>query len=388
MAEATLDDGKIECQIDGARVHSIKIHIRDNYADAWSIERYQREFPGAPLLSKLAEDAVRRRKEEIKKEAAGEETDRKPMHEVFGLPSKSTINPRGHQIMVRTISAADLEEEDLSYVPDVDPNYVFNIELTKSALIAFELAMPAYFWGFHGTGKTTCWEQVCARTGRPFSRVQHTINTEEAHILGQYVVRDGETKFNLGPLPIAMLRGYVYCADEYDIAMPSVVAVYQPVLEGKALVIKDAPPELRVIRPHKNFRFVATGNTNGCGDETGLYQGTQIQNAANYSRFALTEEVGYMDGKVETSVVAGQAGIGMKEAGKLVEFANEVRKAFKGGQINMTVSPRELINAAKNGLVRGGDWRAGLKLAYMNRLSRTDREVVDAFAQRMFGEAA
>ena len=34
---------------------------------------------------------------------------------------------------------------------------------------------------------------------------------------------------------------------------------------------------------------------------------------------------------------------------------------------------------------RGGDWRGGLKLAFANRLTRTDREVCDSFAQRIFG---
>jgi cobaltochelatase CobS len=212
--------------------------------------------------------------------------------------------------------------------------------------------------------------------------VQHTVNTEEAHILGQYIVvtevttgSDGKehvhsvTKFNPGPLPLAMKYGWVYCADEYDFGMPSVLAAYQPVMEGKALIIKDAPPEWRVVDPHPNFRFVATGNTNGGGDETGLYQGTQIQNAANYSRFAVTKQVGYMPPKIEAAVVAGK----------------KIRTAFSGGQISNVVSPRELINAALFGVVTGGNWREGLALAFANRLSPTDREVVDQFAQRVFG---
>ena len=202
--------------------------------------------------------------------------------------------------------------------------------------------------------------------------------------MGQYVVKDGSTQFQLGPLPTAMLFGYEYCADEYDFAMPSVLSVYQPVLEGKPLVIKDAPPEFRVIRPHPNFRFVATGNTNGGGDETGLYQGTQIQNAANYSRFSIVEEVGYMEPKIEAAVVAGQSGIDRKDADKLVAFAKEVRDAFKAGRIGATISPRELISSAKLGLVRGSDWRGGLRLGFTNRLSRTDKEVVEQYAQRLF----
>jgi cobaltochelatase CobS len=288
--------------------------------------------------------------------------------------------------------------DDQAFIPDQDPDFIFNIDLVKITLMALEMRTPGLLWGLHGTGKTSIWEQVCAKTNRPFQRVQHTINTEEAHVLGQYVVRqkvivdkdDKEhvhavTEFNLGPLPIAMLNGHVYCADEYDFGLPSVLAVYQPVMEGKPLVIKDAPPEYRIIRPHPNFRFVATGNTNGGGDETGLYQGTQIQNAANYSRFGITAEVGYLDAKVEAAIVAGKSGCRMEEAKKIIAYASEIRKSFVAGNISSTISPRELINAANWGCAMAGNWRNGLNLAFANRLSRTDREVCDQFAQRLFG---
>ena len=389
--EVLENDGKITCQIDGALCHSIQLHLRDHHAE-WTVERYKAEFPDAPLLSKLAEKKLQQRRdqEKARTEAAPETTGRKAMvmkkqafHEVFDLgSSKAAMNARGEPIMITVMD--DLDEEAESYIPSVDENYVFNIDLTKTGLMAMELGMPFYFWGYHGTGKTTAMEQIAARTKRPFLRVQHTINTEESHIVGQYVVRNGNTEFQLGPLPTAMIHGYFYCADEYDFAMPSVLSVYQPVLEGKALIIKDAPPEFRVIRPHANFRFGATGNTNGGGDETGLYQGTQIQNAANYSRFSIVEEVGYMEPKIEAAVVSGQSGIDRKDAEKLVSFAKEVREAFKAGRIGATISPRELINSAKLGLVRGSDWRGGLKLGFTNRLSRTDKEVVEQYAQRVF----
>lgn len=407
------DEGKIVCKIDGALTHSVQLHIRKNHPN-WMIpgkvkhpqtgviedglvpdmERYQREFPGAPVLSKQAADGLRRKKALSATEAVAMSGGLKPVAEAFDLPAKLLMNAQGKPIMVQVEDRSALPEEDAALIPDVDPNYVFNIELLKIAIIAIQLNIPALFWGLHGSGKTTIWEQVCARTNRPMLRIQHTINTEESHVLGQWTVKDGATEFNLGPLPIAMMRGLPYLADEYDFALPSITSVYQPVLEGKALVIKEAPPEYRVIRPHANFRFMATGNTNGIGDETGLYQGTQIQNAANYSRFGITEEVHYPEPKIEQAIIVGQARYNghalckTEEAEKLVKFATEFRKQFKAGQVSSTVSPRELIRAATLAGVRGGDYRGGLRLAFMNRLSRTDKEVAEQFAQRIFGGAA
>jgi cobaltochelatase CobS len=167
--------------------------------------------------------------------------------------------------------------------------------------------------------------------------------------------------------------------------MPSVLSVYQPVLEGKPLLIKDAPHDQRVIVPHPNFRFLATGNTNGGGDETGLYQGTQIQNAANYSRFGIVIEIRYMEEKLEMAVVSSQSDCTTEQAGKVVRFANDVRDAFRGNRISSTISPRELITIAKLARARGDMWRYAVEVGFLNRLSRIDKEVVGQFSQRVFG---
>lgn len=410
-ATAADDDGKITCQIDGAKVHAIQTHLKNNHPD-WTIERYKAEYPMAPLLSKKAEQQIQARRAanaaasgaaaapaQIADAPAAVATaaaagDRqigmmgfitKAFHELFELGNApAALSSLGKAIPVELFN--DHTPEDLALVPKIDDRYVFNIDLTKKVLVGFKLGFPVYLWGYHGTGKTTVLEQAAARTRRPFSRVQHSQGMDESHVLGQWIVKNGETVYQLGPLPEAMLRGHVYCADEYDFALPGVIAIYQSVLEGKPLVIKDAPPEYRVITPHPQFRFVATGNTNGVGDETGLYQGTMIQNAANFSRFPITEEVRYMEAAIETSIVISQAGVQKDAATKIVQFANKVREEFKDGKIGMTISPRELISAAKLALVFGNNWQEGLKLAYVNRLSRADQNTINQFIQRIFGD--
>lgn len=304
-----------------------------------------------------------------------------PLHEVFGVgTAKGAMSPRGEPIPITVLPDGDHPE----LIPEIDTNYVYELEALKNTLLGIELNMPTYVWGHAGTGKTTLLEQVCARTKRPMLRVQHTANTEESHILGQWTAKGGETKFELGPLPLAMKHGWMYLADEYDFAMPSVLAVYQPVLEGKSLVIKEADAENRIIRPHPNFRFVATGNTNGAGDETGLYQGTNIQNAANYDRFAMVIQVLYMKPELEAQVLVNQTGIPSEHAARIVDFANRVRESYDGNKISSTISPRTLINAAKIGQ-RRGSYRAGVGLSFTSKLSRVDREVCDGLAQRIFG---
>lgn len=404
-AKPTLND-RIICHIDGEMVHSIKLHIDQKHSDTWTVERYVREFPGQPLMSEYAREFALKRKKEaeeaklrdaaaLKAQASAAGTEASTLtvnmayfHDIFELGSAPAArSATGNNISISILSGHDMAAMD--YLPDIDTRYVFNIDLLKRVMMAYELNKPIYLWGFHGTGKTTVLEQASARTKRPFVRVQHTLNMQESDVLGQWTVRDGATQFQLGPLPMAMINGWVYCADEYDVAMPAVTALYQPVLEGKALLIKEAPQHLRRIVPHPQFRFAATGNTNGIGDETGLYQGTLVQNAANYSRFAITEEVKYMEPAIETSILMSRVtDMSKADANKVVKFANEVRKMFAEGRLSMTISPRELINACELAAVLGGNIQEGIKMAFSNRLSRVDSKTVGEYLQRAFGNAS
>lgn len=394
---------KIKCEVDGAMVHSIQAHLRANYPNEWTLQRYQEVYPDAPLLSDFARkalDKAKMDKEEAEKRAremasqvsneagqpqlqAAYQITAQPMHEVFELGNvPAALGSSGQPIPVQVFGGHT--GESLNYLMETDKSYVFNIELLKKVLVGFALNKPVYLWGMHGTGKTTVIQQAAARTRRPVMRIQHTINMEESHVLGQWVVKNGQTEFQLGPLPMAMINGWVYIADEYDFAMPSVTAVYQPVLEGQPLLIKDAPPHLRKIIPHPDFRFCATGNTNGCGDETGLYQGTLMQNAANFSRFGITEEVEYMDATIEENILRSKAKVPPPVAKKIVKLANDVRKMFRDGKIGMTISPREMIAAAEVGIAFGGNWKLGIELAFANRLPRADKKAVQEYLQRTF----
>lgn len=396
---------RIKCEICGAEVHSIQVHLKNDHPTV-TLAEYQQKYPKAEILSELAKIKLAEA-EALKKKSAGEgtgesavgvemagsaasasvipisaaTTTKKAMHEVFGLGKVAGVmNARGEPIPVSVLTLVNSPE----LVPDIDPNYVFELESLKNVLMAIELDIPMYLWGHAGTGKTTLIEQVCARTNRPALRIQHTVNTEESHIVGQWTAKGGETHFELGPLAVAMKNGWVYLADEYDFALPSVLSVYQPVLEGKSLVIKEADAANRIIRPHPNFRFVSTGNTNGSGDETGLYQGTNIQNAANYDRFHMVLEIKYMKAALETQILINQASIAKEDAAKLVDFANRVRESYDGSKISAPISPRTLIAAAQIGL-RKGSYRAGIGLSFANKLSKVDKEVVDGLAQRIFG---
>jgi len=390
VASKTESDDKIACEICGARVHSIQIHLRDGVHGETTMQDYTNAYPGAPVMSDLAkrklEEGRSARRIEMATAAvipmrSTDGIEKVAMHELFELGStKSTLSASGKPIPISKIHGGD---PDL--VPEIDNGYVYDLDSLKNVLLGLEDNIPTYIWGHMGTGKSTLVEQIAARTGRPMMRIQHTINTEESHIVGQWTVKDGHTVFEPGPLALAMRNGWLYMADEYDFALPNVTSVYQAVLEGKSLVIKEADAANRVIKPHPQFRFVATGNTNGSGDETGLYQGTNIQNAANYDRFGVVIQMTYMPKRQEMQILINQSGLMKEDAERFVSFASLVREAFDGGKLSSTISPRTLITASRLG-IKKGSWVAGLNLSFANKLSKIDREVVDGLMQRVFGE--
>jgi cobaltochelatase CobS len=377
---------KITCQLCGAQIHSVQKHLAEDHPEV-SLAAYREQFPAAPLLSDAAKEKIAERRSQGDKSPVT--TPIKPaggsryLHEVFELGEVvAAMSAAGKPIPVTVLDAID-GEFGSGMVPAVDKAYVFNIDLLKTVLMCLEMNLPCYLWGHMGTGKTTVYEQACAGTARPMIRVNHTLNTEEAHILGQHVYRDGQTRWQPGWLSIAMRYGLVYVADEYDFAVPHVLSVYQPVLEGKALVVKDADPEWRVIQPHPNFRFLANGNTNGTGDSTGIYQGTQLQNAANYERFAVVQKVDFMDPTIEKRILMTKCGLNSKDSDNLVKFAGLIRSEVDKNSISTPITPRSLLNAARLGIVKG-DFKTGLMLAYINRLTPVEQEVAKQLSQRIF----
>lgn len=322
------------------------------------------------------------------------------INELFGINSKRPFFKKDASTL--RVSDEEYNSPDFKrdYVPLIDEGYNFREEDIRVITLAFANNMPTYLFGHAGVGKTSLIEQYCARTRRPFLRVQHTADVESAHIVGQWVVKEENgnaiTKFELGPLAFAMKYGLVYCADEYDFGQPAVLSVYQAVLEGKPLIIKEADEENRVIMPHKNFRFFATGNTNGTGDNTGLYQGTSIQNSANYERFAITKKVNYMSPEEEKQIllcktkIASLTGDENKEAREttvesIVKFANQLRSKFEEGTISIAPSIRVLINIVNIGWSLG-DLKLGVEYAYSNRLNETDREAVRKVADQYISD--
>mgnify|MGYP000610236305 CR=1 FL=1 len=315
----------------------------------------------------------------------------KEAHKIFGVRANTaaTKNGKGEPIILEVLP--DRTDGTEKFIPVENTRYVFPIEDSISLAMALDsrVRVPVLLWGYHGSGKSTLAEQVCFKLNRPCIRVQHSVDTEASDIVGQWTLEGDKTAFHYGPLARAMRDGLVYIADEYDFALPNVLAVYQAVLEGAPLFIKQAPEDMAMVKPHPDFRFIATGNTNGRGDETGLYQGTQIQNAANYSRFGITVKIDYQSPEAEKQIIGNYIGtVPDADMASLMEFVKLVRKAYDDKSITNTISTREIITVARLAILKGRDgpnWTYAVEHAFTNRMSTIDSAAINSIRQRVFG---
>lgn len=243
-----------------------------------------------------------------------------------------------------------LDEEDTNvpnhteYIPERDPLYVPEGSYFKLVkLFKSKKWVPMWITGPTGVAKTMSIEQACAAAGREFFRIQITKESDEASLLGTFHLRNGETEFVQSRVITAMERGGVLLLDECDLGSDKAMCL-QPVLEGKSVYLSRA---LRTVVPAPGFQCVATANTKGRGDESGMYIGTNFINEAFLDRIAaMTVDHGYPSAANERTIlkrVMQTAGI-MDEQFivQLVAWAGKCRENYEQGVISHSISPRRL----------------------------------------------
>lgn len=279
-------------------------------------------------------------------------------------------------------------EEVKGFIPALNPGYNIQVEEAHALGLAWEMGEKCLVTGPTGSGKSSLVEYLCALTQRPLLRINMTGDIESTVLFGQLVVENGATVWKDGPVTEAVRFGAVAMIDEWDVTPPEILFGLQWLLEesGK-LFLKEMPGDAnsKFIVPHTDFRLVCLGNTVGQGDDTGRYSGTNVQNNASIDRFQTTIVLDYLDAKHEVKIVKDNCpGIDDILPIKMVSFASLVREAVKQNNINLTMSPRTLINWGKKTVVFG-DIRRALTLAYANKLRESDRKIVGEFYAKVFG---
>jgi len=237
------------------------------------------------------------------------------------------------------------KNETESYVPAKVGNYVkFGHYADVKTIKKSGQFYPIFITGLSGNGKTMMIEQVHADLKKELFRVNITIETDEDDLIGHYALIDGKTVWQDGPVVMAMERGATLLLDEVDLASNKIMCL-QPVLEGNPLLIKK---EGRIVRPKTGFTVMATANTKGKGSEDGRFIGTNILNEAFLERFPITVEQEYPSVSVEKKIINKlMFSLGCLDeefSGKLVDWADLIRKTFYDGGVDEIIATRRLVH--------------------------------------------
>lgn len=347
-----------KCKICGHEEHQLFTHLKKKHR--LSPGSYQQEHPEAELLSVRLSNYLARHDDIV-----ATENGLKRSVSLFGIDLLIPLVPN-------------------EFVPPVDPGFLFEPKLAAQILISLRDAEKILLVGPTGCGKSSLVEQLAAHLNWPLIRVAASGGLTESDLVGEWVVRNGETVFNYGFLPRAMKMGAICLIDEIDGIEPSVAFAIHQVMEdrGRLVLLQNGG---EVVEPHENFRLVTTANTLGDGDDAGLYTGTRVLNAGFLDRFASIFRMSYLPEVEEVAVLQARVpSYSPQLAHKLVSVASEIRAGYKQHTINYTFSTRRLIDLARKH-EQLGDFSMALQLAVLNRLSQESSQVVFEVCQRVLG---
>lgn len=290
-------------------------------------------------------------------------------------------------------------------VPRRNKDYVFRVEPLRE-ILAF-LNNPRgdalFITGPTGSGKTSCVNQVLSRLHWPTQFFTMSGRVEFQDLVGQFRLvskNPGEPPvmvFVHGVLPQAMKEGHVLLINEADVGDPSQLVGLNDIIEGNPLVIAENAGE--VIHPHKMFRVIFTGNSTGCGDDTGHFQGVLKQNLAFMDRCRMLE-IGYMEVKEEQALLSKLVpDLPAMLVTPLVTVANSIRKSFMGdsgtgadGKISVTMSTRTLLRWAALAVDFTGHAKQlqyALDISLLRKIPKSDagqRLAIEQMAQSVLGD--
>lgn len=273
------------------------------------------------------------------------------------------------------------------HVPEIDPAYHFDPEVTLAILAGFTNNRRVMIQGLHGTGKSTHIEQVAARLNWPCVRVNLDGHITRMDLIGRdgIVIKDGKqiTEFQEGVVPWALQRPVALIFDEYDAGRPDVMFVIQRILErdGKLTLLDQN----KVIEPNAYFRLFATSNTTGQGDLNGLYAGTQVLNHAQMDRWNIVAALNYLARADEIKIIQARVpDITDKNLlNSMVSVAELTRQGFEVGDVSILMSPRTLISWAENIEIFKSVDKA-FRLTFLNKCDPAEYFLIAEYFQRAF----
>ncbi|WP_172959775.1 AAA family ATPase [Thiomicrorhabdus aquaedulcis] len=268
-------------------------------------------------------------------------------------------------------------------------NFIFDKDLLKQVIFSLKETQNLLLWGDAGAGKTDLIEQVAARLNRQAFIISFGEETSVRQLVGSFTLSQGETPWRDGALLSAIrVENAIIGLDEINMAHPGVVAMLNHLLQKKELVL---PETGEVVKCANGVAFIATSNTNMGVDESGLFEGSQSQNAATRSRFAgahvkylkEADEIRLIDMAYPSLDEAIPPLSGKRFSELTVQLANALRSAMREGGLSLPFSVRQIHCFVKSSLAFK-DASLAFKYSYWNLLDSVERQTASDLFKTVF----
>ncbi len=235
-------------------------------------------------------------------------------------------------------------------VPEADISYLFDQGALHSVLYGIATGTSVNIVGPHGCGKTELVSQIAARLNFPVTIIPMDGQLSRRELIGKEklsaTAAGTVSHFVPGILPRAMMEPGFILFDEVDRGVSDLqYACHSVYLQQGLKILED---EGRTVPFHEHNRVFATANTKGRGSLDGMYQASEEMSEATRDRWSLWIEMDYNEADEDVSILQNKVpGLGKDMAEYIAKLAADIRSAYKGDNLEQTISMRQQLEVAK-----------------------------------------
>jgi nitric oxide reductase NorQ protein len=256
-------------------------------------------------------------------------------------------------VLSRTTLEKDIQEfkitEEPYYLPIKDEVGLFKI--------AYENSLPLMLKGPTGCGKTRFLSHMAYSIGAPLITIACHEDLTTSDLVGRYLLDGSSTRWQDGPLTLAVKYGGICYLDEVVEARKDTTVVIHPLTDDRRIL----PLEKRgqILEAKDSFMLTVSYNP---GYQTVLKDLKQ----STKQRF-ITITFDFPSASLEEEIVVHESGVGKNEASDLRKIAEKFRE-MKNRGLDEEVSTRLLIYAGV--LIRNGvDQRRACSIAMIDPIT-------------------
>lgn len=224
------------------------------------------------------------------------------------------------------------------------------------------------YYGPSGTGKTTKLLCIAGALGLPSLKMVGSRSIDESTLFGKYVLRNGETVFEYGPLSLMMKYGGMFIFDEINMVDSDIISSLNDVLDGTKQKILDNG---EIIHAHPFFRFGESMNIGYAGtNEMNLSHKSRIQNKIKISQLPIEKMAQIIVKETDIDPIFAR-----KMAGLLEAFHNVILN--EGNETTQRIDLRTLLNWANKTVDLEGDVIRASLVTIISELAEEDDEILN-----------